>query len=108
MAVGLVHPAGPLDRYTAIYFMVLVSIVSAVDYFQAFWSRLTIPHRSPQGECSIAGRQKEYGAGELGAAFRSRIASYFEGRADRSVHRRQKAELLHHSDIVTARTVAQR
>src|ERR1700733_9942965 len=26
--------------YTAIYFMVLVSIVSAVDYFQAFWKQI--------------------------------------------------------------------
>jgi CDP-diacylglycerol--glycerol-3-phosphate 3-phosphatidyltransferase len=26
--------------YTAIYFMVLVSIVSAVDYFQAFWGQI--------------------------------------------------------------------
>ncbi len=26
--------------YTAIYFMVLVSIVSAVDYFQAFWRKI--------------------------------------------------------------------
>jgi CDP-diacylglycerol--glycerol-3-phosphate 3-phosphatidyltransferase len=26
--------------YAAIYFMVLVSIVSAVDYFQAFWKQI--------------------------------------------------------------------
>ena len=48
--------------YTAIYFMVLVSIISAIDYFQAFWRRIDRASSETRKAAFVLERSKKKGA----------------------------------------------